>query len=247
MSEKKSKFKKTDATISINPMQDDLKKIAGLGAAATGLSAAGKKAVKDIVKSRLVETKQFIGMGKRGDFGSPKASKRIAKSLSAGRYETASKPRSLHGEELAKKHSPKAMDEARKFFKKKKIKYDKQGELLRKFGKKEGGIINKETKEMIESFQNDRTPKFDRRMYDQPESMGGDKKPKAVRPKAQPNQKREGEKPIAKPGKKPIAKRLPDKPVTKILEKKSIEFIGKNKKSKGGLIKGFPRLAKKGF
>ena len=72
-------------------------------------------------------------------------------------------------------------------------------------------------------------------------------KPKAVQPKAQPNQKREGEKPIAKPGKKPIAKRLPDKPVTKILEKKSIEFIGKNKKSKGGLIKGFPRLAKKGF
>ena len=112
---------------------------------------------------------------------------------------------------------------------------------------KDGGQISKETQEMIESFEKDRTPKFDPKMFDQPESEGGDKKPKAVRPKAQPNQKREGEKPIAKPGKKPIAKRLPDKPITSILEKESIEFIGKNKKSKGGLIKGFPRLAKKGF
>ena len=113
--------------------------------------------------------------------------------------------------------------------------------------KKSGGSISKETQEMIESFEKDRTPKFDPKMFDQPESEGGDKKPKAVRPKAQPNQKREGEKPIAKPGKKPIAKRLPDKPITSILEKESIEFIRKNKKSKGGLIKGFPRLAKKGF
>lgn len=112
---------------------------------------------------------------------------------------------------------------------------------------KDGGQISKETQEMIESFEKDRTPKFDPKMFDQPESMGGDKKPKAVRPKAQPNQKREGEKPIAKPGKKPIAKRLPDKPVAMILEKETIEFIEKNKKAKGGLIKGFPRLAKKGF
>ena len=133
--------KKDKPTISINPMQDDLKKMAGLGAAAMGLSAAGKKAVKDIVKNRLSETKQLIKMGQRGDFGSPNASKRIAKSLSAGRYETASKPRSLFGEDLAKKHSPKAMDEARKFFKKKKIKYKKQGEASRKLGMNKGGLI----------------------------------------------------------------------------------------------------------
>ena len=85
----------------------------------------------------------------------------------------------------------------------------------------------KETQEMIESFQNDRTPKFDPKMFDQPESMGGDKKPKAVRPKAQPNQKREGEKPIAKPGKKPIAERLFDAPVESILEESTRKAIGK--------------------
>ena len=67
------------------------------------------------------------------------------------------------------------------------------------------------------------------KMFDQPESQGGDPK-KRIMPK-----------------KKPKEFKKKDKPVTMILEKESIEFIGKNKKSKGGLIKGFPRLAKKGF
>ena len=87
-------------------------------------------------------------------------------------------------------------------------------------------------------------------------------KPKAVQPKAQPNQKREGEKPIAKPGKKPIAKRLmdyikQDTPLTDKLPFRGLSPLTRardiikrdkpSKKSKGGLIKGFPRLAKKGF
>ena len=51
------------------------------------------------------------------------------------------------------------------------------------------------------------------KMYDQPESQGGDPK-KRIMPK-----------------KKPKEFKKKDKPVTMILEKKSIEFIGKNKKS----------------
>jgi len=80
---KKSKFKKTDATISINPMQDDLKKMAGLGAAATGLSAAGKKALRDSVKEHLQGAKYLTKAGKRGDFGTTRASMKAAKELKA--------------------------------------------------------------------------------------------------------------------------------------------------------------------
>lgn len=136
MSEKKSKFKKTDATISINPMQDDLKKMAGLGAAATGLSAAGKRALKDLVKSDLRYAKELTKKGKQGDFGTPQMSNRAAKELKAGSMES----RAATGF-ATRKHSVKALEEARKFLKKKKVKYRKQKEVSRKARMNKGGLI----------------------------------------------------------------------------------------------------------
>lgn len=136
MSEKKSKFKKTDATISINPMQDDLKKMAGLGAAATGLSAAGKRALKDLVKSDLRYAKELTKKGKQGDFGTPQMSNRAAKELKAGSMQSRAETGFA-----TRKHSVKALEEARKFLKKKKIKYRKQKEVSRKARMNKGGLI----------------------------------------------------------------------------------------------------------
>ena len=47
---------------------------------------------------------------------------------------------------------------------------------LRRLGKQSMPILEFETRKMIEDFQNDRSPIFDRRMFDQPESEGGDPK-----------------------------------------------------------------------
>lgn len=47
---------------------------------------------------------------------------------------------------------------------------------LKQLAEESAPILEPETKQMIEDFKNDRSPIFDRRMYDQPESMGGDPK-----------------------------------------------------------------------
>ena len=48
MADDKNKFKKTNATISINPMQDDLEKLSGLGASLAGVKEVVKKTGKKI-------------------------------------------------------------------------------------------------------------------------------------------------------------------------------------------------------
>ena len=58
----------------------------------------------------------------------------------------------------------------------KKMREASKRQKLKQLAKESAPILEPETKKMIEDFKNDRSPKFDRRMYDQSPEMGGDVK-----------------------------------------------------------------------
>ena len=67
MSDKKNKFKKTDATISINPMQDDLKKMAGIGSVPSiikSVTSIGKKGKVKVFRGDTSKKSKDFNMDK---------------------------------------------------------------------------------------------------------------------------------------------------------------------------------------
>lgn len=99
------------------------------------------------------------------------------------------------------------------------------------------------------------------KMFDQPESMGGDPK-KRIMPKKKPKEFKKKDAPVTTilekstrekimkklKGDTPLSDKLPFRGLSPLTRARDIiKRDQPKKKSKGGLIKGFPRLAKKGF
>jgi len=99
------------------------------------------------------------------------------------------------------------------------------------------------------------------KMFDQPESQGGDPK-KRIMPKKKPKEFKKKDAPVSSILEKstrdklmdymkqdtPLTDKLPFRGLSPLTRARDIIKRDKpSKKSKGGLIKGFPRLAKKGF
>ena len=146
MSDKKLESK----IIKLDPLAKRLDDVGMTGGASKSkLSKGAKNELKKATKASLKYSKFVTKSAKRGDFGSPKASKATAKEL-----KTASKENKLKndkttlvvasnfGKNKFTKETLKNRDEARKFLKRKRLDYKKEAESFRKRGMAEGGLIS---------------------------------------------------------------------------------------------------------
>ncbi len=118
----------------IDPLSERMSKTGMKGGASKSLSKGAKTYIKDATKANLRFSKEVTKTGKRGDFGSPMASKAAAKELKTGSKESTLKS-GLLTPGLYKKLGEKPLNEARKYLKKKKVEYRKQKDYLRKISK----------------------------------------------------------------------------------------------------------------
>ena len=103
------------------------------------LSEGAKEIIREATRGNLNQSRQISKAGKRGDFGSPRASKAAAKELKTGAKEM-SVGMGLLTTNLYKKYGSKPFEEARKYLKSKKVEARKDKEYMRKMGLKKGGM-----------------------------------------------------------------------------------------------------------
>jgi hypothetical protein len=103
------------------------------------LSEGAKEIIRDATRANLRYSREVSKSGKRGDFGSPRASKAAAKELKTGAKESTI-GMGLTVPNLYRKYGSKPFEEARKYLKSKKVEARKEKEFMRKMGLKKGGM-----------------------------------------------------------------------------------------------------------
>ncbi len=131
--------------IKLDPLAERLDNVGMTGGAgkkpkSKKLSKEAKEYIKDATKQNLKYSKEVSKIGKRGDFGSPMASKAAAKELKTMAKEKTMSS-GLTDLKLFRKLGIKPYNEARKYLKNEKVKARKQKELLRIKGLFEGGEV----------------------------------------------------------------------------------------------------------
>ena len=139
-----------DKIIKLDPLAKRLDDVGMTGGASKSkLSKGAKNELKNATKKQLKYSKYVTKAGRKGDFGSPKASKATAKELKSQAKEQQLKNDteslsilSNFGKIKVTKDTIKNRDEARKFIKRKRIEYKKEADSFQKRGMAEGGLIS---------------------------------------------------------------------------------------------------------
>ena len=143
-----------DKIIKLDPLAERLDSVGMTGGAGKiskpkKLSKEAKTELRQATKDSLKYSKSVTIAGRRGDFGTPKMSRAVAKEL-----KTAAKEQKLtndrgslsilsgFGKIKITKDKVKNRDEARKFLKRKRIGYKKEADYFRTRGSSTGGLIS---------------------------------------------------------------------------------------------------------